>query len=130
MKALCRLSLLTRRATNPARHSERHIVVYGVFSNLQTRHYLWRYEQARGRALSLLVRSVGCLTAGPQPLTKRVPNTARSSASYFNYQDPLFSLVSSSSFLRLLPHLPATCILPSIFPSIACFILYYMICYI
>ena len=101
-EALCRLSLLTRRATNLARH----IVVYDAFSTLQTRHYLWRYEHARGRALSLLVHSVDCLTTGPQTLTKRVPNTVRSSASSFNFQYPLFSLRSSSSFLRLLPRLP------------------------
>ena len=41
-------------------------------------------------------------------------------ASYFYFQQPLFSLRSSSSCLRLLPRLPVTSILPSIFLSITC----------
>jgi hypothetical protein len=57
----------------------------------------------------------------PQPPPKRVPHTVRSSASSFNYQYPLFPLRSSSSCLRLLPRLPVTPFLPSIFPSIMCF---------
>jgi len=45
----------------------------------------------------------------------------RSSASSFNFQYLLFSLRSLSSCLRLLPRLPVTSILPSIFPSVTCF---------
>jgi len=41
----------------------------------------------------------------PQPLPKRVLHRLRSSASYFHLQHPL------------LPHLPVTSILPSIFPA-------------
>jgi hypothetical protein len=45
----------------------------------------------------------------------------RSSASSFNLQYLLFSLRSSSSFLRLLPRLPVISALPYNFPSITCF---------
>jgi hypothetical protein len=45
----------------------------------------------------------------------------RSTASSFNFHYSLSSLKLSSSFLRLLPRLPVTSILPSIFPSISCF---------
>ena len=44
----------------------------------------------------------------------------RSRASSFNWQYPLLSLRSSSSFLRLLPRLLVTSIFPFIFPSITC----------
>ena len=42
-------------------------------------------------------------------------------ASSFNFQQPLFSLRTSSSCLRLLPHLPVPSILPAIFPTISSF---------
>jgi hypothetical protein len=58
------------------------------------------------------------LTRGPKPLPKRTLHTVRSRASSFKWQNPLLSLKSSSSFLRLLPRLPVTSILPCIFPSI------------
>jgi len=45
----------------------------------------------------------------------------RTSASYLNFQYPVFSLRLSSSCLHLLPRLSVTCILPSTFPSITCF---------
>ena len=61
------------------------------------------------------------LKSGLYPLPKRVLHRERSSASYFNLLLPLFSLRSSSSFLRLLSRLPVTSILPSVFPSIAWF---------
>ena len=64
---------------------------------------------------------VVCLTTGPQPLAKRVLHTLRSNASAFSFQQPLFSLMSSTSCLRFLPCLPVTCFLLSIFPSITCF---------
>jgi hypothetical protein len=44
----------------------------------------------------------------------------RSRASSFGWEYPLLSLLSSSSFLRLLPRLPVTSIPPFIFPSITC----------
>ena len=45
----------------------------------------------------------------------------RSSASFYNFKYQLVSLRSSNSCLLLLPHLPVTSMLPSIFPSITCF---------
>jgi hypothetical protein len=57
------------------------------------------------------IHSVVCLTTGPQPLPKRVLHRVRSNASSFNLQYLLFSLRSSSSFLRLLPRLPVISIL-------------------
>jgi hypothetical protein len=45
----------------------------------------------------------------------------RSRASSFKWEYSLLSLRSSSSFLRLLPHLLVTSISPFIFPSITCF---------
>jgi len=62
--------------------------------------------------------SVVCLTTGPKPLPKPAPHTVRSRASSFKWDYPLLSLRSSSSVLRLLPHLPVTSIPSFIFPSI------------
>jgi len=59
---------------------------------------------------------------GPKPLPKRVLHRVRCSVSSFSSQYPLFSLRSSSGFLRLLPRSPFTPILTSIFPSITYFI--------
>ena len=64
--------------------------------------------------------SVICQTTGPKPLPKRFLDIVRSRVSSFNWQYPLLSLRSSSSFLRLLPHLLVTSICPFIFPSITC----------
>ena len=61
-----------------------------------------------------------CLTS-PQPLPNRVLHRIRSSASSFNFQNPLVSLRSSSSCLRLPPRLPVTSRFPTIFPSITHF---------
>jgi len=58
-----------------------------------------------------------CLTTGPKPLPKRALHIVRSRASSFKWEYPLLSLRSSSSFLRLIPRLPVTSILPFIFPS-------------
>ena len=66
----------------------------------------------------LFIHSVVCLTTGPKPLPKRTLHVVRSRASSFKWEYPLLSLRSSSSFLRLLPRLPVTYILPFIFPSI------------
>ena len=63
--------------------------------------------------------SVICQTTGPKPLPKRFLHIVRSRASSFNWQYPVLSLRSSSSFLRLL-HLLVTSICPCIFPSITC----------
>jgi len=59
-----------------------------------------------------------CQTTGPKPLPKRFLHIERSRASYFNWQYPLLSSRSSSSFLRLLPRLLVISICPFIFPSI------------
>jgi len=64
--------------------------------------------------------SVICQTTGPTPLPKRSLHIVWSRASCFNWQYPLLSLRSSSSFLRLLPRLLFTSICPFIFPSITC----------
>jgi hypothetical protein len=58
------------------------------------------------------------LTTGPKPLPKRALHIVRSRASFFKWEYPLRSLRLSNSFVRLLPHLPVTSILPFIFPSI------------
>ena len=67
---------------------------------------------------SPFIHSAVCLTTGPKPLPKRALHIVRSRTSSFKWQYPLLSLRSSSSFLRLLPRLPVTSILPFIFPSI------------
>ena len=64
--------------------------------------------------------SVICQTTGPKPLPKRFLHIVGSRASSFNWQYPLLSLRSSSSFLLLLPRLLFTSICPFIFPSITC----------
>jgi hypothetical protein len=51
----------------------------------------------------LFIHSVACLKRGPQPLSKPVLPTVRSSISSFSSQYPLFYLRSSSSCWRLLP---------------------------
>jgi len=61
---------------------------------------------------------VVCLTIDPKPLPKRALHTVRSRASSFEWEYPLLSLRSSSSFLRLLPCPPVTSIPSCIFPSI------------
>jgi len=48
-------------------------------------------------------------------------STAKPSDSSFSFQYPLFFLRSSSSYLRLLPHIPFTSLFPSIFHSITFF---------
>jgi hypothetical protein len=58
------------------------------------------------------------LTTGPKPLPKRALHIVRSRASSFKWEYSLFSIRSSSSFLHLLPRLPATSIPPFISPSV------------
>ena len=69
----------------------------------------------------IIHHSVICLTTGPKPPPKWFLHIVRSRASSFKWEYPLLSLRSSSSFLRLLPHLLFTSISPFIFPSITCF---------
>ena len=54
--------------------------------------------------------SVICQTTGPKPFPKRFLHIVWSRASSFNWQSPLLSLRSSSSFLCLLSRLPVTSI--------------------
>jgi hypothetical protein len=70
--------------------------------------------------LTLFIHLVVCFTKGPKPLPKRALHIVWSRASSFKWEYPLLSLMSSSSFLCLLPHLPVTSIPPFIFPSITC----------
>ena len=65
-----------------------------------------------------IISSVICQTTGPKPLPKRFLHIVRSRASSFNWQYPLLSLRSYSSFLRLFPRLLVTSICLFIFPSI------------
>jgi hypothetical protein len=58
------------------------------------------------------IHSAVCLTTGPKPRPKPALHIVRSRASSFQWQYPLLSLRSSSSFLRLLPRLPVTSIPP------------------
>ena len=60
-------------------------------------------------------------TTGPQPLPKEVLHIGKSNASYFNSQYPLVCLRSSGSSLPLLPRLPVTRNILSIFRSVTCF---------
>jgi hypothetical protein len=71
------------------------------------------------RACLWLIHLAVCLKTCPNPLPKRTLHIERSRASSFKWKYLLLSLMSSSSFLRLLPHLPVTSILPFIFPSIS-----------
>jgi len=64
------------------------------------------------------VHSVVCLTTFPYPLQIRVFHRRWNTCFSFNFPYPHFSLVSSSSCLRLLPYLPVNSIPPFIFPSI------------
>ena len=67
------------------------------------------------------IHSIVCFTTGPQPFPKQVLHRTWSSTLCFNFQHPLFSLRSSIGRWLLLPYLPVTYIIPSIFPSITCF---------
>ena len=69
----------------------------------------------------MVIYSAVCLATGPFPLPKRVLHRQRPNAPSFNFHYPVFSLRSYSSRLPLLPRLPVTYILPTIFPSITCF---------
>jgi len=72
-------------------------------------------------AIYSFIHLVVSLKIGPKPLPKRALHIVRSRASSFKLENPLLSLRSSSSLLRLLPRLLVTSISPFIFPSITCF---------
>jgi hypothetical protein len=90
------------------------IKFYGSFSQLPA------VLRASYSLLHSFTHLAVCLTTGPKPLPKRALHIVRSRASFFKCEYPLLSLRTSSSFLRLLPRLPATSIPPLIFPSITC----------
>lgn len=56
----------------------------------------------------LFIHSVDCLITGPLPFPKQVLHIVRSKTASFNFQYPLFPLLSSSSCLHLHPRLPFT----------------------
>ena len=62
--------------------------------------------------------SVMCQSTVPKTLPNRFPHIVQSRASSLNWEYPLLSLRSSSSFLCLLPCLLVTTICPFIFPSV------------
>ena len=64
------------------------------------------------KKIKIFIHSVFCLTTGPTPLPKRFLHIVQSRASSFKWEYPLLSLMSSSSFLRLLPRLLVTSISP------------------
>jgi hypothetical protein len=78
------------------------------------------FEQDDRQAGNINSFHIVCLTTVTLSLSKRLPQSMRSSASSFTFQYSLFSLKSSSSCLRLHPRLSVTC-LCSIFPSVTCF---------
>jgi hypothetical protein len=65
-----------------------------------------------------ITQPVDCLATGPHFRPKRVFLTQRSTASSLKFMYLLVSLRPSSRCLQLLPRLPVTCILPSVFPSV------------
>jgi hypothetical protein len=77
-----------------------------------TRHF--QYDAAITTLASLqkvihsFIHSAVCLTTGPKPLPKRALHIVQSKVSSFKWVNPLHSLRSSSSFLRLLPRLLVT----------------------
>jgi len=84
-----------------------------AYIHINALHYRCHHHHHRRRRRR---RHVVCLTTGSQPLPKRVRHTVRSTASSFNVQYFLISMLSSS-YLRLLSHLSVR----SVFPSITCF---------
>ena len=84
--------------------------------------YVWIIEKNSVTFIHSFILSVVRLTTGPHSFPKRVLHTVQSTASSFSFQYPFFSLCSANSCLRLLPRLPVTSVLPSIFPSIPCYV--------
>jgi hypothetical protein len=107
-----------------------HLINNYIFCHDNEISYLLISETRYGESLNIIhqqmhesysfIHSVFCLTIWPKPPPKRFLHIVRSRASSFKWEYPLLSLRSSSSFLRLLPHLLFTSISPFIFPSIIC----------
>jgi hypothetical protein len=106
------LQLFRRRFSSPSSESTQSTDVLWFQGRLSI---VWR-SSFRFTFIHSFNHSVVCLTTGPNPLPKRALHIVRSRASSFQWEYPLLSLRSSSSFLHLLPRLPV----PSIFPSITC----------
>ena len=77
-------------------------------------------SQKMSRKVTFIIITSNLSNDRSKASSKTIPHIVRSTASSFNWQYPLLSLRSSSSFLRLLPRLLVTSICPSIFPSITC----------
>ena len=101
------------------RYIQYDIIWYDTWYDMiyDTIRYVMRYDTIWYDVI-WFIHLVLCLTTGPKPLPKRALHIVRSRASSFKWQYPLLSLRPSSSFLRLLPHLPVTSIPPFIFSSI------------
>jgi hypothetical protein len=76
-----------------------------LWKNPVFREFTALYSLISGLHPDCIIHLAVCLTTGPKPL-----HIVRSRASSFKCDYPLFSLRSSSSFLRLLPRLPVTSI--------------------
>jgi hypothetical protein len=94
-------------------------LTFGIQRVYCTCWHFWALAYALAMVRSY-IHSVVCRTSGPQPLPKRILHKTRSSDPFFSFEYPIFSLTLSSSCLFLLPRLPVTYILPSIFPTITC----------
>ena len=112
-----------RRNTQCIRRVRFVIVFESRFLSLSV---IWQASPETLSFINLLINSVVCLTTGPQPLPKPVLHTVRYGAPSSNFQYSLLSFRSSSSCLRLFPHLPvisiSVCLFLSFFHSIMCFI--------
>ena len=101
-----------------------HVSLYHILLLSVTKQWTVENKQIIFMALKYCLQhhhSVFCLTTVSKPPPKQCLHIVRSRASSFKWQYPLLFLMSSSSFLRLLPRLLVTSISPFIFPSIACF---------
>ena len=104
-------------------HFSLRLKIRGAVSPLPTDAFLAR----RGIALFtctnmyLLIRFLVCPATVPQPLPERTLHKMRSSTASLNFQIPLVSWNTSSSYLSRLPRLPVTFIPSSIFPLITSF---------
>jgi hypothetical protein len=81
------------------------------------------YIHAYSFSLSLVhsfIHCIICITSGPYPFQSEF-STECCPIPPLQLQYPLFSLRSSSNWLRLLLHLPVTSILPSVFPFMSRF---------
>jgi hypothetical protein len=83
-------------------HGRAHKIVFHIPTN-PTYDNIYRQEkswQRRTKSITPeLIHLVVCLTTGPKPLPKRALHLVRSRVSFFKWEYPLISLISSSSFL-------------------------------